>query len=159
VAGPEPGRARGATRGRLEVVLVRPETASNVGAAARAVRNGGLSDLTLVAPGDWRTVECWRTAWGAQEVLERARTCADLAEAVADCAQAVAFTGRARPGVPLLDVREAASAVAALGPGERAAFVFGPETTGLTDREVALCGRGHTSPPTPPSPRSTSRTP
>ena len=55
----------------VRVVLVRPESPANVGAAARAVRNTGLHGLDLVEPGDWRTVECWRTAWGAHEVLER----------------------------------------------------------------------------------------
>jgi tRNA (cytidine32/uridine32-2'-O)-methyltransferase len=58
---------------RVRVVLVRPETPANVGACARVVRNTGAAGLDLVAPCDFRTVECWRTAWGAHEVLEQAR--------------------------------------------------------------------------------------
>jgi len=50
---------------RVRIVLVRPESAANIGACARVSRNSGAEGLDLVAaPGDWRTVECWRTAWG-----------------------------------------------------------------------------------------------
>jgi tRNA/rRNA methyltransferase len=131
---------------RVRIVLVRPETSVNVGACARIVRNSGAEGLDLVAPGDWRTVDCWRTAWGAQDVLEAARVFPDLAAALAGSAFAVAFTGRRPSGPPALDVREAAAAVAALGANEAAALVFGPETAGLTNDEIALCGRCATIP-------------
>ena len=79
---------------RVRVVLVRPENAANVGACARVVRNAGAEGLDLVDPGDWRTVECWRTAWGAHEVLEEARVFPDLASALGGVALAVALSGR-----------------------------------------------------------------
>jgi TrmH family RNA methyltransferase len=123
----------------VRVVLVRPETSANVGAAARVVRNTGLSGLDLVLPREWRTVECWRTAWGAQDVLEKTRVFGSLADAVSDAAYVVALSGRKEPGV--LDVREMAAQVAGLGESEPAALVFGPETAGLTQAEMALCGR------------------
>jgi TrmH family RNA methyltransferase len=126
---------------RVEVVLVRPESPANVGAAARAVRNAGLGGLVIVEPGDWRTVECWRTAWGAHDVLEQARVAPDLASAVAGAGYVAALSGRRPAGAPVLDVREMAAEVAALGSGDVAALVFGPETTGLADAEVAGCGR------------------
>jgi TrmH family RNA methyltransferase len=126
---------------RVRVVLVRAETPANVGAAARTVRNTGLSGLDLVAPGDWRTVECWRTAWGAQEVLEEARVFPDVASAVAEAGYVAGFSGRRDPGVAVLDVREMAAQVSSLAAEERVALVFGPETSGLTQQELALCGR------------------
>ena len=126
---------------RVEVVLVRPESPANVGAAARAVRNAGLHGLVIVEPGDWRTVECWRTAWGAHDVLEQARVAPDLASAVAGAGYVAALSGRRPAGAPVLDVREMAAEVAALGSGDVAALVFGPETTGLADAEMARCGR------------------
>jgi tRNA/rRNA methyltransferase len=137
---------------RVRVVLVRPETSANVGACARVVRNAGASSLDLVAPGDWRTVDCWRTAWGAQDVLEQARVFPDLRTALAGVAVTVAFTGRRHPGAPAADVRDAAAAVARLGREEAAALVFGPETTGLTNDEIALCGRSATIPTHPGQP-------
>ncbi len=126
---------------QVRVVLVRPESPGNLGAVARAVKNTGLAGLDLVSPTDWRTVECWRTAWGAQEVLEQARVFGSLPEALADCQRAFAFTGRRDRGIPLLDVREAAAQAAALGPAEAARLVFGPETSGLTQDEMACCHR------------------
>lgn len=126
---------------RVRIVLVRPETPVNVGATARIIRNTGLAGLDLVAPCDWRTVECWRTAWGSQEVLEQARVFPDLASALAAAGLTVALSGRRLPGAPVVEVREAALEVAALGEDETAALVFGPETHGLTFEEMALCGR------------------
>jgi TrmH family RNA methyltransferase len=105
------------------------------------VRNTGLAGLDLVAPGDFRTVECWRTAWGAQDVLERARVFATLEEALADATWAAGLSGRRDAGVAVLDVREMAEQAAGLSAGDRAALVFGPETAGLTLDELARCGR------------------
>jgi TrmH family RNA methyltransferase len=133
----------------VRIVLVRPETSSNVGACARIVRNTGASGLDLVAPGDWKTVESWRTAWGAQDVLEQARVFPDLGAALSGCARAVALTGRRGRGAAPADVREAAQEIAALGADETAGLVFGPETSGLTLAELSLCGRTATIPTHP----------
>jgi tRNA/rRNA methyltransferase len=137
---------------RVRVVLVRPETSANVGACARVVRNTGSAGLDLVAPGDWRTVDCWRTAWGAHEVLEEARVFGGLAAALEGVSLAVALTGRRPSGPPVADVREAAAAIGELGREQVAALVFGPETTGLTNDEIALCGRRATIPSHPAQP-------
>jgi tRNA/rRNA methyltransferase len=125
----------------FRIVLVRPETPANIGAVARVVRNAGLLGLDLVAPGDWRTVECWRTAWGAQDVLEGARVFADLSHALADATYVAALSGRERGGTPVIDVRDMAAEAAQLAPDEAGALVFGPETTGLSLEELARCGR------------------
>lgn len=125
---------------RLRIVLVRPETSANVGASARVVRNTGAAGLDLVAPGDWRTVDCWRTAWGAHEVLEQARAFDDLESALAGASMTVAFTGRRPDGPPVVDVRDAAAAIAGLARDAVAALVFGPEASGLTNDEIARCG-------------------
>jgi TrmH family RNA methyltransferase len=106
-----------------------------------------------VDPGDFRTVECWRTAWGAHEVLEEARVFDELRGALAGVALAFAFTGRRRAdGPPLADVRDAAAELRGLAPDAAAALVFGPETSGLTNAELALCGRAATIPADPAQP-------
>jgi TrmH family RNA methyltransferase len=133
-------------------VLVRPEAPVNIGAAARIVRNTGLAGLDLVDPGDWRTVECWRTAWGAHEVLEQARVFADLASATAAAGYVVGFTGRREGGVRVEDVRDVAAEVAGLAAEETAALVFGPETSGLGEAEMASCGRRSVIPAHPDQP-------
>lgn len=136
----------------MRVVLVRPEVPANVGAAARTIRNTGLEGLSLVAPGDWRTVDCWRTAWGAHDVLEEAQVFDDLASAVAGAHTVIAFSGKRDRERPALDVREAAQEVAAMAAGERAALVFGAETSGLTLAELDLCGRRALIPSHPDQP-------
>ena len=125
---------------RVRVVLVRPEAPVNVGAAARVVRNTGLE---RPRPRGRRAtgarVECWRTAWGAHEVLEQARVFADLASAVADAGlRRRRSPAGARAACPALDVRDAGRRGG--GPRRRtrrAALVFGPETSGLTHDELA----------------------
>jgi TrmH family RNA methyltransferase len=105
------------------------------------MRNTGLSELVLVQPGDYRTVECWRTAWGAHDLLESATTAESVAEATRGAHYVAAFSGRRDGPSPTLDVREAATEIGALGVDETAALVFGPESTGLTLAEIASCGR------------------
>jgi tRNA/rRNA methyltransferase len=126
---------------RVRVVLVRPENPVNIGAVARVARNTGLAALDLVNPGDWRTLECWRTAWGAQQLIEGAGVFQDLGEAVAGSHYCAAFSGKAGGRAAVLDVREMAEEVSRRPDDEVASLVFGPERTGLTDAELALCGR------------------
>ena len=123
------------------VVLVRPENPVNIGAVARVARNTGLAALDLVNPGEWRTLDCWRTAWGAQQLLERASVFQDLDEAVAASRYCAAFSGKAGGRGAVLDVREMAEDLSRLPDDGVACLVFGPERTGLTDAELALCGR------------------
>lgn len=125
--------------GPVHFVLVRPARPENIGAVARVLANTDLDELRLVAPGDWRTVEAFRMAWQAEEVLESARVFPDLAAAVADCRLVAGLSGRGGDRVRHLTPRELAGEVAAVaGP---AAVVFGSEATGLTLRERSLCGR------------------
>lgn len=137
---------------RVHVVLVRPENPENVGAVARAMRNTGLGELRLVRPGDWRTLECWRSAWGAHAVLEQARVFDELPPALAGASYVAALSGRSGCEAPPLDVRALAGEVAALGADEEACLVFGPESSGLTLAEIARCGRQARIPAHPDQP-------
>ncbi len=130
----------------VRVILVRPQAPANVGAVARIVRNTGLASLVLVDPGEFRTVECWRTAWGAHDILEQASIAPSLSAALSKSVYTVAFSGRPPRGTPVIDVREMASEVGRLGEGDEACLVFGPETAGLTRDELAFCGRCATIP-------------
>jgi TrmH family RNA methyltransferase len=94
-----------------------------------------------VRPGDWRGVECWRTAWGAQDVLEEARSFDSLGEALAGATFVAGLSGRRDAGAPVSDVRDVAREIAGLGDGDEAALVFGPESSGLSLAELGLCGR------------------
>jgi len=120
------------------VVLVRPQLGENIGKAARAMPNFGLTDLRLVEPRDgWPNPSAGPAAAGADTVLERAQVYATTAEAVADCAHVYATTVRKR-GVtkPVFTPEEAAREMA--GNVGRSAFLFGPERSGLETDDVAL---------------------
>lgn len=120
------------------IVLVRPQLGENIGKAARAMLNFGLTDLRLVAPRDgWPNPDAGPAASGADAVLADARVYASLADAVADCTHIYATTVRKR-GVtkPVLTPEAAARAIHAdMG---RSALVFGAERSGLDSDDVAL---------------------
>ena len=120
------------------VVLVRPQLGENIGKAARAMLNFGLTEMRLVEPRDgWPNPSAGPAAAGADEVLDQAQVYATTAEAVADCAHVYATTVRKR-GVtkPVVTPEEAAREMA--GAVGRSAFLFGPERSGLETEDVAL---------------------
>jgi tRNA/rRNA methyltransferase len=120
------------------IVLVRPQLGENIGKAARAMLNFGLTELRLVSPRDgWPNPSAGPAAAGADVVLERAEVFDTLADAVADCAHVYATTVRKR-GVtkPVLTPEAAAQAIHR--ESGRSAIVFGPERSGLETEDVAL---------------------
>ena len=122
------------------VILVRPQLAENIGTVARAMANGGLFHLRLVAPRDgWPQARAWRTASGADRILDAATVHADVAGAVADLHRVLATCPRPRHVIkPLLTGREAAAELHAVGArGLRAGILFGPERAGLDNDDLA----------------------
>lgn len=120
------------------MVLVRPQLGENIGKAARAMLNFGLTELRLVAPRDgWPNPSAGPAAAGADIVLEQAQVFETLADAVADCAQVYATTVRKRGVTKPVLTPEAAATAIHRDPG-RAALVFGPERSGLETDDVAL---------------------
>jgi tRNA/rRNA methyltransferase len=120
------------------IVLVRPQLGENIGKAARAMLNFGLTEMRLVAPRDgWPNPDAGPAASGADEVLANARVFDSVAEAVADCAHVYATTVRKR-GVtkPVLTPEAAAQEIG--GRAGRSAILFGPERSGLETDDVAL---------------------
>ncbi len=121
------------------IVLVRPQLAENIGKAARAMLNFGLTELRLVTPRDgWPNPAAGPASSGADMVLEQAKLYDSVAAATADCAHVYATTVRKR-GVtkPVLTPEGAADAIHATGAG-RSAILFGPERSGLETDDVAL---------------------
>ena len=120
------------------IVLVRPQLGENIGKAARAMLNFGLTELRLVAPRDgWPNPSAGPAASGADVVLEQAQVFDTLAEAVADCPHVFATTVRRR-GVtkPVVTPEQAAAAIRT--ETARSAILFGPERSGLETDDVAV---------------------
>lgn len=122
------------------VILVRPQLAENIGAVARAMGNGRLFHLRLVAPRDgWPQERAWRMASGANRILESATVHETVADAVADLHRVFATCPRPRHIIkPVLTARGAAVELHAIGARNmKAGILFGPERAGLDNDDIA----------------------
>ena len=134
------------------VVLVEPQMGENIGAAARAMANFGLSELRIVKPLlGWPQEKARIMAAGADRVLDGATIHETLADAVADCHFVLAATARNHDQAkPVIGADAAAEEMAArVTDGERVALVFGRERNGLEVHEVGMADRIITLPVNP----------
>ena len=125
----------------IRVVLVHTTHSGNIGGVARAMKNMGLRNLTLVKPLEYPAPEAeWRAA-SAIDVLEQASVVETVAEAVADAQFIVGTSARERRiPWPVQDARQCASRVVDNAhAGEQVAILFGREDRGLLNEELELC--------------------
>ena len=135
---------------RIRIVLVRTSHPGNIGSAARAMKNMGISSLTLVAPRRFPDPEAVALASGADDVLANARVTGTLPEAIGDCIAAYALSARMREwGPESMAVRESSAAALGAAADGPVAFVFGNEASGLTNEELLVC-QSHVRIPTDP---------
>lgn len=119
------------------IILVNPQMGENIGAAARVMKNFGMTDLRLVAPRDgWPNQKAVDMAAGGADIVHAAQVFETTADAIADCQLVYATTNRDRyMSKDVVTPRELfVSPVTSL----RTAILFGPERTGLTNEDVAL---------------------
>ena len=134
------------------IILVEPQLGENIGAAARAMLNCGLSALRLVRPRDgWPNRAAWPMAAGADLVLEGAAVFPGVEEAVADLQRVYATTVRPRDMVkPVVTPRVAAGEMrAVMAAGGACGVLFGPERSGLDNDAIALADTVVTAPLNP----------
>lgn len=124
----------------IRIVFVNTTHPGNIGAAARAMKNMGLSRLVLVDPKEYPADKAvWRAA-GALDVLDRVEVVDTLDEAIADCALVVGTSARERRiPWPLLTPRECGDRVWFEAGQHEVAIVFGREDRGLTNEELHKC--------------------
>ena len=130
--------------GHLEIVLVHPETARNVGSVARACKNFGVDKICIVGSPDilddgWAKA----TAHSSTELLDSARLVETIEEALAPHSFAIGTANRVRKGKlpPLQLPHEILPDLALATKTGTCAIVFGPESRGLTDMGLACCTR------------------
>ncbi len=125
----------------IRVVLVNTSHAGNIGGAARAMKNMGLSRLVLVDPEDFPSSDAVARASGATDILDGAQVVATLEEALVGCTLVLGTSARDRRiPWPLLDPRECATAsLEQAEQGGEVALVFGREYAGLTNEELQRC--------------------
>jgi TrmH family RNA methyltransferase len=125
----------------IRVVLVNTSHPGNIGGAARAMKNMGLSQLVLVDPEDFPSVEAQARASGADDILASAQVVGTLEEALVGCSLVLGTSARDRRiPWPLLDPRECGkTSVEQVQAGGEVALVFGREYAGLTNEELQRC--------------------
>lgn len=122
------------------IVLVGTSHPGNIGSVARAMKTMGLEDLYLVAPERFPAAEATAMAANATDILDRARVCSELREAVGDCGLVVGTTARPRQMAwRVLEPREAAVEICRAGATGEVALLFGSERSGLTNQEIEQC--------------------
>ena len=122
------------------VVLVRPQLADNIGACARAMANGGLFHLRLVAPREgWPQPKAWRNASGAHRILDELTVHPTVADAIQDLHHVFATCPRPRHIIKtVLTARGAATELREICARDlRAGLLFGPERAGLDNDDMA----------------------
>jgi TrmH family RNA methyltransferase len=125
----------------LIVVLVRPRNPLNIGAAARAMSNFGISRLRLVNPYRMAFREA-RSAVGASAILESAEEFNTVADAVGDCSLVIGTTAVRDRDLknPVQQLgEESAGSIRNHLPTERVALLFGSEKIGLTNQDFTYC--------------------
>jgi TrmH family RNA methyltransferase len=132
----------------VRIVLVEPEYPGNVGSAARAMFTLGLSQLFVVNPAcDPHAEEAFWLAHSAEGVLKGMRIVSRLEEALAETVFSVGTTRRVRRvGYPIYTPAETVAQIRGRGADAPVAIVFGRESSGLTNPELALCSIQSTVP-------------
>lgn len=124
----------------IRIVLVNTSHTGNIGSVARAMKTMGLSDLVLVDPVQAPDSHASALAAGATDILGKAKTVDNLADAIADCGLAVAASARSRTlSWPMLNPRECGAKAVEEGTKHKVALVFGRENSGLTNEELQQC--------------------
>jgi TrmH family RNA methyltransferase len=124
----------------VRIILVGTTHPGNIGATARAMCTMGLDRLTLVAPREFPSPEATARAAGADSVLEQAQVCSTLEEALAGCRFVVGASARLRAVPwPAVTPREAAPRLLAESAHGEVAVMFGRESSGLNNEELARC--------------------
>ncbi len=127
----------------IRIVLINTSHPGNIGAAARAMKNMGLSKLYLVQPKHYPADDAVFRAASALDVLDTAVVCDSLDEALAGVDLIVGTSARSRripwPLQPPRDFAESLPGFAAQGRGREVAILFGREDRGLTNDELQRC--------------------
>lgn len=124
----------------IRIVMISTFHPGNIGAAARAMKNMGLTQLYLVNPVEYPHPEATSRAAGAEDILNQATVVGSLEEAINDCGLVIGTSARSRTFPwPMLEPEEAA--LKSLGESQSApvAIVFGRERMGLHNEELMLC--------------------
>ena len=135
---------------RIRIILVRTFHPGNIGSAARSMKTMGLSDLCLVSPKDFPSLEANKMAAGAEDMLNSVTISESLEQAITDCTTVIASTARPRGyDLPELSPDQAARMLLKGSDSNPVALIFGPERMGLHNDDIRLAKYRVTVPTNP----------
>ena len=124
----------------IRFVLLGTSHSGNIGAAARAMKTMGLTDLALVNPEGFPSAQATSMASGADDLLYKAEICTHIDQAIGHCQFVIGTTARKRHlDIPVIDARKAAELLVTESKVNNVALVFGKERYGMTNEEVERC--------------------
>lgn len=124
----------------IKIVMIGTTHPGNIGAAARAMQNMCIANLTLVDPQCPIGEIAYARASGANAVLDNRETCGNLGQAIAECSCVIATSARHRSlAWPELEPDGMASKLWSMNDSDKVALVFGREHSGLSNEELQLC--------------------
>lgn len=125
---------------QIKIVLCFTSHPGNIGAAARAMKTMGLSQLVLVNPKDFPCEEALVRSSGALDILDNAQVVDTVEEAIKDCKLVIGTSSRNRAlPWPLIEPREMAQLIDEKPESRPVAILFGRESVGLLNEELQLC--------------------
>lgn len=124
----------------IKIVLCYTSHPGNIGAAARAMKTMGLSQLVLVNPKEFPSEEAFARSSGALDILDNATVVETVEEAINDCRLVIGTSSRNRTlPWPLIEPREMAQLISEKPQSRPVAILFGRESVGLLNEELQLC--------------------
>lgn len=134
------GTKKPSIQSNIDIVLVEPQGAGNIGSVARAMKNTGFRDLVLVNPCEFHNNEAYSMACKADDVLLGAKVVGDLGSYLGGANILVGTTRRmGRIRYPVLTLQEATAKIVELASANRVSILFGREDRGLRNEELPLC--------------------
>lgn len=121
----------------IQIVLVEPQVPDNIGLVARALKNTGFSNLSLVTPN--LSEKAYEVAKRARDILERAKIYGSLPEAIKDSHFVFGTSRRKHSDSFIFNFNETKHLIASLAVHKKISIVFGRENFGLSQKEIELC--------------------
>ena len=129
-------------KNKFEFILVEPSHPGNIGASARAIKNMGFKNLSLVKPKGFPDDEAYYRAKGAKDILENAKIFNDLASALKDSTLIFGTSARTRtipwPTKTSSELKDTLD-IELKNINSKICFVFGREISGLSNEELQMC--------------------
>ena len=131
-----------ALKNKFEFILVEPSHPGNIGATARAIKNMGFQNLSLINPKGFPDDEAFFRAKGAKDILENVKIYNDLAKPLKDATLIFGTSARTRTiPWPTRTSSELHSILkkALTSKNAKICFLFGREISGLSNEELQMC--------------------